>query len=31
MSEEMYWTHEDFNKYGEYQEKKLKYFINSIK
>lgn len=29
-SEEMYWTHEDFNKYEEYQEKKLKYFINSI-
>lgn len=28
--EEMYWTHEDFNKYEEYQEKKLKYFINSI-
>lgn len=27
---EMYWTHEDFNKYEEYQEKKLKYFINSI-
>ena len=30
-TEEMYWTHEDFNKYGEYQEKKLKDFINSIK
>ena len=29
--EEMYWTHEDFNKYEEYQEKKLKDFINSIK
>lgn len=28
--EEMYWTHKDFNKYEEYQEKKLKYFINSI-
>ena len=28
--EEMYWTHEDFNKYEEYQEKKLKDFINSI-
>ena len=26
----MYWTNEDFNKYEEYQEKKLKYFINSI-
>ena len=28
--EEMYWTHKDFNKYEEYQEKKLKDFINSI-
>lgn len=28
--EEMYWTLEDFNKYEEYQEKKLKDFINSI-
>ena len=30
-TEEMYWTPEDFNKYEEYQDKKLKDFIKSIK
>lgn len=30
-TKEIYWTPKDFSKYEEYQEKKLKYFINSIK